>query len=247
MRAAVALLAALVLLVAAFAALVPATLVDARVAALTRDRVRLAQASGTVWSGEGQLCEAAGRWCIPVAWTLQPAALLRGALDVTLVPRADAPTRGGVVAQDGTLALRDVHLEVPAAAIESAWKRSPVPQFEGNLVLDAPAFRSDGARSDGALDLRWQRARAGLAGTAMDLGTVEAHARGTEGGVTVDLGNHGGDVAITGVFRITPQAYALDATLTPATTLAPALALLVRSLGTPAPDGSVHVTWQGPR
>ena len=246
MRAAVV-LAALVLLVAAFAALAPATLVDARVAALTRDRVRLAQASGTVWSGEGRLCEAAGRWCIPVAWRVEPAALFRGALDVTLVPRADATTRGAVVAHDGTLALRDVHVELPAAAIESAWKRSPAPQFEGDLVVDAPAFRSDGTRSDGALDVRWQRARAGLAGAAMDLGTVEAHARGTQDGVTVDLGNQGGDVAIAGVFRITPQAYALDATLTPAATLAPPLALLVRSLGTPAPNGSIHVTWQGPR
>jgi hypothetical protein len=81
-------------------------------------------------------------------------------------------------------------------------------------------------------------ARAGLAGAALDLGTVEAHAKGSEDGVSVDLGNHGGDVAIAGVFRITPQAYALDARLTPATTLAPALALLVRSLGTPAPDGA---------
>jgi len=47
--------------------------------------------------------------------------------------------------------------------------------------------------------------------------------------------------------RVTPQAYALDATLTPASTLAPAVALLVRSLGTPADNGAVHVTWQARR
>ena len=67
---AVAVLVALVLLAAALAALAPATLIDARVAARTRDRVRLAEASGTVWSGEGTLADAAGRWRLPVSWRL---------------------------------------------------------------------------------------------------------------------------------------------------------------------------------
>jgi len=244
---AAAVLVALVLLVAAFALLAPATLVDARVAAVTHDRVRLAQARGTVWSGEGQLCDASGRWRIPVAWRVGAASLLRGALDVTLLPRADATARGSLVAHDGTLAVRDLHLELPAAALETAWSRPPVPWFEGELVADAPAFRSDGARSEGGFELRWQRARAGLAGVALDLGVVEAHAKAADGGVSVEIGNRGGELGIAGVFRILQQSYTLDATLTPATSLPPPLAMIVRSLGQAAPDGSVHVTWQGRR
>jgi len=244
---AVAVLVALVLVVAAFAALAPATLIDARIGALTRDRVRLAQAHGTVWSGEGTLGDVAGRWRVPVSWRLNPAALLRGAFDVTLVPRAQAVARGSVVAQDGTLALSNLHVEAPAAALESAWNKAPVPQLDGELAIDAPAFRSDGLRGDGTLAVRWQRARAALVGATLDLGSVEAHAKPTRDGLDVDIGNHGGDLAIAGVMRVTPQAYALDATLTPASTLAPAVALLVRSLGTPADNGAVHVTWQARR
>jgi hypothetical protein len=152
-----------------------------------------------------------------------------------------------VITHDGTLALSNLHVEAPAAALESAWNKAPVPQLEGELVIDAPAFRSDGLRSDGTLAVRWERARAALAGATLDLGTVEAHAKPTQDGLAVNLGNHGGDLAIAGVMRVTPQTYALDATLTPASTLAPAVALLVRSLGAPASDGGVHVTWQARR
>ena len=242
-----AVLAALVLLVAAFATLAPASLIDARVASATGDRVRLAQASGTVWSGSGSLCDAAGRWCVPIGWRVDALALLQGALGVTLVPREGSNARGSIVARDGTFVLTGVHLEVPAAALESAWSTPPVPQFGGELVVDAPAFRADAARADGTLDVRWQRARATLAGVAIDLGAFDAHAQGGSDGVDVDLANRDGEVGVTGKFRITRQAYALDVMLTPARTLPAALAMIVRSLGTPAADGAVHVTWQGPR
>lgn len=246
MRATLA-LAALLLLVVAFAALAPATLVDARIAALTRDTLRLADASGTVWSGGGALSDARGRWRLPVSWRLDAAALLRGALRVDLRPTAGGTARGTLGAADNTLELTALHVEVPAAALESAWTRTPVPRFEGVIVADTPSFRTDGMRTDGTLDLRWERARVALLGVALDLGTVEASVRPNAMGTTVALRNRGGDVALRGEARAEGNAFTLDATLTPSPALPQPALLALRALGAGAPDGSVHVKWQGQR
>lgn len=246
MRATLA-LAVLVLLVLAFAALAPASLLDARIASMTRDRVRLADAAGTVWTGSGVLSDAQGRWRMPLAWQVSVPAALRGALRVELTPDARSTARGVLSAADSTLDLSSLHVELPAAALASVWTRPPVPRFEGVIVADAPSFRTDGTRVVGALDVRWDRARVGLAGVAVDLGTVEANAHPSAGGMTVSLRNSGGDVALSGEARTEGDALVLDATLTPAPTLpAPALALL-RALGPATGDGSVQVTWRKPR
>jgi hypothetical protein len=244
---ALAAVVALLLLVVAFAALAPATLIDARVAALTQDRVRLADADGTVWSGTGQLADAHGRWRVPIARRVGAAALLRGDLDVTLVPATGNAARGSIVAREGRFAVRDLHLESSASALETAWATALAPALGGEVSVDAPAFRTDGVRGNGSFEVRWQRARASMAGMVLDLGTLEGHGRGADDAITVDLVNRGGDVGIAGVARATPESYAVDLTLKPAATLPPALMLALRALGTPAADGSVHVTWQGPR
>jgi general secretion pathway protein N len=240
-------LAALVLLVAAFALLAPATLLDARIAAMTHDTVRLADASGTVWRGSGTLGDAQGRWRLPLAWRIGVWDALRGALRLELVPDARTRARGVVRAGGDTLAFSTLHLEVPAEAVTSAWTRPPVPRFSGTIVADAPSFRTDGTHVDGALDLRWDRAAVALAGVVVDLGTVEASARPGAGGMTVALRNRGGDVALTGEVRARGNDLALDATLKPAPTFAGPALVALRALGPAAADGSVHVTWHGPR
>jgi len=240
-------LAALVLLVIAFACLAPATLLDARIAAMTNDAVRLADARGTVWQGSGMLADAHGAWRIPVSWRVGVAAALRGALSVELVPDERATARGVVDAQDDTLAFSALHVEVPGAVVTTAWTHPPVPRFGGTIVADAPSFRTDGTHVDGAIDLRWDRASVALAGVTVDLGTVEANARPGAGGMMVALRNRGGDVALAGEVRAQGNDLAVDATLTPAPTLpAPAL-IALRALGPASSDGSVHVTWHGPR
>lgn len=246
MRALVA-LAALVLVVLAFVALAPATLLDARIAAMTHDKLRLADAAGTVWTGSGALCDARGRWRVPLAWHVSAPAALRGALRIELQPDARSTARGIVTAYDDTLDLASVHLELPAAAIETAWAGAVVPRFEGVIVADTPSLRTDGAHVDGGLDVRWDRARIAVAGIAVDLGSVEAQARPASVGTTVTLRNRGGDVALEGEVHAERDTVALDATLTPAPTLPQPALVALRALGPTASDGSVHVTWRGRR
>jgi hypothetical protein len=246
MRAAFA-LAALVLLVMAFAMLAPATLLDARVAAMTNDRVRLADAAGTVWNGTGMLSDAQGRWRVPMAWRVSMPAALSGAFRVAFVPEAHGTARGVLTASGNTLDLSTLHLELPAAVLESVWSRPPVPRFDGVIVADAPSFHTDGTHFDGAFDLHWDRARIALAGVAVDLGAVEANARPSADGLTVALSNRGGDLALAGKARAQGNALTLDATLTPGATLPAPARVALRALGPTAADGSVHVTWHGPR
>ena len=236
---------ALILLVAAFALTAPASIVDARVRDATRGRLRLAEASGTVWRGQGVVAEADGRWRVPVAWRVDALALLRGALAIALVPTDTATARGTLAAGDDTLQFTDVHVELPAAAIEAAWSRPPVPRLDGLITVDAPSFRVQGRRTDGGFDLEWSRARIGLAGFGASLGTVAAHARPAPGGTDIALESQGGDVLLRGTATWRDGRAAVDATLTPAATLPPAMATALRALGRAEPDGSVRVSWQG--
>jgi hypothetical protein len=237
-------LCGLVLMVVAFAATAPASLVDARVRDTTHGRVRLVDTHGTVWQGQGVLAQADGRWRVPVAWTLDAFALVRGALAVTLVPTDTAAARGTIAAEPDTVQLTGVHLDLPAAAIESLWTRPPVPRLDGLVTLDAPSFRAQGRRTDGAFDLQWQRARLSLAGFGASLGTVEAHARPGDGGTVVALQGRGGDILLNGTATWREGRATVDATLTPAATLPPAMAAALRALGRAEPDGSVRVSWQ---
>ncbi len=246
MRVAVALLA-LVFLAVALAALAPATLLDARVAAATRGAVLLADTGGTVWSGTARLADARGRWSVPIAWRTDALALLGGELAVTLLPAEGNGARGEIVLDGQAVRLANLDVAVPAAMLASAWTRGPVPQFGGSIALRAPAFRLKGARSAGALDARWERARLTVLGVTLDLGSVDAQARPAGDATRVALSNQGGEVAISGEVRVRDDGLQLDALLTPAASLPPALALLIRSLGAPAPDGAVRVVWQGRR
>jgi len=240
-------LCALVLLVAAFAALAPASLVDGRIAAATEGRVRLADARGTAWHGSGVLTDAQGAWRVPIDWRVGAAALLRGAMELTLESVDAGSARGRLLAEGNALRVDGLHLEVPATVVETAWRRPPVPRLGGAIAIDAPAFTFDGARGDGAFDLRWSNATVALAGLRAALGTVEAHGRGADGVIVVTLSSTGGDAVLRGTATLRNDVNSLDATLTPMPTLAPAAALALRSLGRADADGTIHLTWQARR
>ena len=237
-------LCALVLLVVAFAWLAPASLVDERVASASGGRVRLADAAGTVWHGAGVLTDAQGRWRIPLAWRVDALPLARGALSLTLVPAAGDDPQGALVADSDTLRITGLRVAIPAAALETLWPRPPVPRLDGVLSLDAPAFTTDGRKADGAFDLRWSRASVSFAGLRASLGTVEARAQPAQDALLIALSNQGGDVTLRGNATLRNDSVAVDATLTPLPTLAPAVAAGLRALGPADPDGTVHLAWQ---
>ena len=98
MRLRFALPVVLLLLVVAVAALAPARLVDARLAQATDGRLRLADAAGTVWRGEGIVTDARGALRLPVTWQLSPLAVLAGTAVFSVAPQGEivaGPLYGG--------------------------------------------------------------------------------------------------------------------------------------------------------
>ncbi|GIK87793.1 MAG: hypothetical protein BroJett026_32740 [Betaproteobacteria bacterium] len=214
---ALAVLAVLAAIVAIGAAFAPASLLAQRVADASGGLVRLADARGTVWSGEATLSGRDGRWSLPVRWRLEALPLLRGEAKLELLPADAAPgLRGRLTARGGTLDARDVEASVPAAAL-------PLPggvAASGEVRVAADALRVGGGRDEGTLRLDWPQARIAVDGIGpLDLGTATATlaADGTrwrgplrvrggmlhvDGEASVDAG--GADIALS----IVPQPHA---------------------------------------
>jgi hypothetical protein len=240
-----AVVVALLALVIVLAARAPATLLDAPVAATSRGALRLADAQGTVWRGSGNVTGSDGQWSVPLAWRLAPWPLLRGALVVTLVPEGDARARGNLDLVDDALALASLHAVVPAAAMSAALPPRSGVALAGTLTVDAPSLQLAPGAARGTFTAQWDRAQLAVGGLVLDLGAVEARGEPAGNGMRVHLAGHGGDATLDGTARLDRGVVALDATLTPAATLSPALAALLRALGPPAPGGGVRLAWQG--
>ena len=236
LRAALPLL--FVLLVAAFAAFAPASLADARLDAATRGRLRLADATGTVWRGAGVLTDAHGTWRLPIAWRASPLAALRGVTDVDLLPQGHVVANGGVT-------VGDLRVSLPANALASVLPSVLAVDTGGDLLLEAPAFRFDGRGGDGAFLLRWDRARAIVNGALVDLGNVTARVAPRDAGLAGTLGSEGGTLRVAGEFAWSNGQASADATLTPAGPLPPEIVQALTSIGPADASGAVRLTWRG--
>jgi general secretion pathway protein N len=244
LRAALTILFALCLAIVAFAAQAPATLLDRRLAAATAGGLRLIDADGTVWRGRGAIGDAQGRWRVPVAWTIAPLALAQGALDVTFDPRGHGDPGGRAVLTPSSVELRDATLALPAEAVGSFMGDRPLPEPGGTLHLEAPSFRYDLRAGNGAIVLRWERARLVWNGAVVELGTVRGRIapRGAE--LTGTLGNAGGALRIDGDFSASATNATVRATLTPGPDVPVEIARLLAALGRADSTGAVRVEWR---
>ena len=141
----------------------PASLLDARLAAATGQRWRLAGASGTVWQGEGQLMyTAASGEVLPMsrlAWRWQPAALRQLALGWQI--DSDG-TIGQARLHWGGAALENLQLQVPVAAVTAFSPRWHSARLGGVLQLHVPQWQLAGGQVQGAATLGWQAASSPL-------------------------------------------------------------------------------------
>lgn len=241
-------LSAVVLLLAAVAALAPAALLDWRLAAVTQGRLRLADSEGTVWNGRGVLTDAPGTWSAPLAWRVQPVALLGGVLDVTLNPvRGAIEPRGEIRLSQSDITLKNVVLSLPAAALPSASSDPAIVTLFGEITVEAEALRWDRRSGDGVLHARWPSARIAAAGVTAVLGTLtmqlvprDAHLAGT-------IANTGGDVRIAGHVAFAAESIELDATITPLASTPPQIARTLALLGPTDSRGAVRLRWRHPQ
>lgn len=239
MRLRAALPVGLLLVVVAVVALAPARLVDLQLAQATDGRLRLADAAGTVWRGDGIVTDVRGALRVPVTWQLSPLALLKGAAALDVTPQ------GEIVAAGDSVSLRNVRIDVPARALDALAARGIAPAFGGDLRLDAAAFRYDGRAGDGAVDLRWERARVAFNGAIVDLGTITARMTPRGADLTGTFAGTGGALRSAGDVVLANGEFGITATLTPVGTLPPELLLLLGALGRADANGAIRVAWRG--
>jgi hypothetical protein len=237
------------LLAVALAVFAPAALLDARLDAVTQGRLRLADTSGTVWSGRGLATDAQRTWSLPFGWKVDPLRLARGDVGVTLQPAdaGDLP-RGAIRWRDATLSLDGVAFTLPATVLGASTGAGNVMAFGGYLAFDAPHLSWSANGGDGSATVRWSGARvSGIAGN-IALGTVSANLAPRDGRIEGRVENRGGDVRIDGEFAWSLAAIEVNATLAALPSTPPAVVRALGALGTPDANGAVHVQWRsGPR
>jgi general secretion pathway protein N len=243
--------AALVVLVVAVAvasvvAFLPASLVDGRVASATQGKVRLADATGTVWDGRGVLTDGAGSWRLPLRWTVSKADLLRGTHAVVLHPVDGAASPAGIVeAVDNGIRVRDLRVEIPAQALMGALPMRPMPAFGGTIAVTANDIAWNDKAKSGALEARWRGARVAVGENVADLGTVEFAATPQDSRFAGKLTSSGGDVRVDGALSVAGSTVSVDATVTPSPGAPAGIARALASMGTPDANGTVRIGWRG--
>jgi general secretion pathway protein N len=247
-------LAVLVLFLSALAASAPATLLDARLSALTQGRLRLAAATGTVWNGNAVLTNAAGEWSVPIGWHLAPAPLLRGSTNIVLTapvsgltpgPTPGPKPRGNVQWQDENAAFENLALTIPAAAISGTLAARDTLALGGRITLDAPSLQWSGGHGTGSVTVRWQGARLAGNGGVVNLGNVALDLAPRGDQLAGRITNTGGDLRLDGETFIGSQGAGIDVALTPAPSTPRELTRVLAALGTPDVNGVVRVQWRG--
>jgi hypothetical protein len=251
MRRLLLLVVVALVLAGAFVVLAPATLVATRVENFSGGTVVTRDVEGTVWRGRGVLAAAGTE--LPIAWTVDPAALLEGELRAHIGPYAgvgDVP-RGDVLAGRERIELRDVDLTLPAPLLS---------EIVGGQLAHRAGLVADGdvsVRSErldwapptinGDLNVLWRNARLSLpAFPPVDLGDVTARLRADGERLAGPVDNSGGAMDIRGdVTVFSEKRAAVSLLLTPRRADDTLLAGALSAIGTPE-GGGWGVSWQTP-
>src|SRR5207302_5496402 len=129
---AVAVGAAASLLALALVIEAPATLVDGRVEALSSGRVRVANATGTIWNGSGEISLPAAGVRIPVAWSIDAVPVLWGELRGT-ISQSGGPPAAFDLGRDRYV-LRNLALALPAESVLRATDSPPSMAGAGGAI-----------------------------------------------------------------------------------------------------------------
>ncbi|TMH28252.1 MAG: type II secretion system protein N [Betaproteobacteria bacterium] len=251
MRIGIALAAGVLFLALGLAVNAPATLIDVRLNAISGGRVRLADASGTLWGGSGEVWLAPGFVARRVDWHLAAWPLLWGEARGTLIAAGGEPRANFALGNKG-FALRDVALSMPADALVGVFGAlAPLASASGVLSLSADTliWREDVV--EGRVALRWNGAS--LAGPTPDsrisLGEVRLDGIGQANALSGKVGNAGGDVDISGSMSLSAQGARVELVVRPRSELAPerarAIAAALALLGQPEAANGYRLAWSG--
>lgn len=253
MKTLLAVAVAIVLLAAALAITAPASLLDARLEALTAGRLRLADASGTLWNGTGELVLMPRGTRRAVDWHLAAWPLALGELRGTVaIDDATAP-RAAFVYGPRNVTLRGLDLALP---MESVLEASGVPGAlvgaGGSLTVHVERFVQSAQAIDADAVLHWRDASlpSPRPGVRIALGDVQLDLRGAGPEVGGALSNRGGDVEVGGRVALSSLLIPrIDLTVRPRAGLdrdrAEAIAAALSLVGAADGQGGFRIVWSG--
>lgn len=212
MRSLVVVLLGAAIFAAAATFFAPATLLDQRVALASDGRVRIANASGTLWHGSGLVVDARGQGRLPIEWQLDKAALIRGIVDVALLQdRATNAPRGHLRVNGERVEARDIDLTIPAAALAE--------RASGNVSIASDAIAIEHGRTSGALSIDWRQARIEpTSQQVIDLGDVNVRLNNSGSGMAGPIEARGGHILANGTVTLTANNLVVDVELAPSPT-----------------------------
>jgi general secretion pathway protein N len=237
------------MLAGALLATAPATLLDTRVAALSDGRLRMADASGTIWNGSGELVVLPTRTRQPLHWRLAAWPLLGGEVRASLGGAANATGATLVYGRDH-FDLRALDVALPVESIVPLATTAKI-ALGGTVSLQVPRLTWQGNALDGQLTLQWKDASVPGPGTdaRIALGDVRIDLSGRGAELSGPVRNGGGDVEITGQLTLTAAgATQLEVALRPrpgdrerAEAVAAALSTIAAADG----QGGYRIRWAG--
>jgi len=249
MRLWVAVVGGLVLLAAALIVAAPASLLDARLASISGDRVRIAGASGTLWRGSGDLVASGSGVREHIAWRLAPWALLHGEARGTVT--TDVDRGGSFVFSRNRIELEGLDWAMPMEALlRAAGAPSLIAAAGGDFGIHVDRLIRDDDALDIALAAQWRNASLPALGpfARVMLGDVRIEMSGRGREVSGPLTNTGGEVEIDGtVTAVAGGAPRVEASIRPRAGIdrerAASLAAALSTLGQPDPQGGYRIAW----
>ena len=219
MRFWLAFAAGVLLLAIAVAVAAPASLLDGRLATATEGKLRIADASGTLWNGSGNLVLLPSGIRRSLAWHIDAWPLLSGELRGTIATDPDMAQRAEFTYGHSSTALRGLDVAVPMdALLQSVGLPAALGAAGGSLESRIERFVQTRDAIDSDLTLLWRDASvpAMAPGARIQLGDVRLDLRGTGPEVAGSLSNVGGEVEIAGRVAFTAAlAPKVDATIRP--------------------------------
>ena len=139
----------------------PATLIDARLRQASEGRLRLAEVSGTLWSGTGQIeiRDANRRTGIAknITWRILPAHLLRGQLRCE-VELDHSAKRFPLTISMARIEIADADINLPAAALGLGVPKLGPLELSGDLLLHVARLSLEPGAIHGSAVLQWRGA-----------------------------------------------------------------------------------------
>lgn len=252
MRPTLAVAAGAALLFGVLVITAPAALLDSRLAALSGGRLRMANASGTLWNGSGELLFAAAGIRRAVRWQLDALPLLRGEVRVAIANDATGAPSAILTYGRDRFELRNLDFSLPVEDLFHVRAVATAPlRLGGTLRVHVDHMLQLADAVDAQLAVQWDNASvpALRADTRIELGTVRVELDGRGPQLTGPVRNSGGEVEIAGQLALAAAGAAtFAATLRTRSTdraRADMIAAMLSTFGTADGHGGYRVIWAG--